>query len=153
MEISIRRMEMKDAAEVARLSSQFGYPATLDAVSLRLPALLASHVDWLWVAEAGGRVLGWIQATAMSRLESGAFVEITGLVVDEGHRSLGIGRRLVDAVLRLGEERSAPRVVVRSNVVRDRAHHFYLQIGFAEMKQQKVFEKRLDPQSDSKGQQ
>ena len=42
-----------------------------------------------------------------------------------------------------GKENGFERLVVRSNVMRNRAHGFYLKNGFEEKKQQKVFEKRI----------
>ena len=46
-----------------------------------------------------------------------------------------------------GKENGFERLVVRSNVMRNRAHGFYLKNGFAEKKQQKVFEKFLLPKA------
>jgi GNAT superfamily N-acetyltransferase len=148
MEISIRSVQIADAADVARLSAQFGYPAVETDVRAWLSLLLDSKADWVWVAMGDGRILAWIQATAMFRMESGKFLEITGLVVDESVRSLGIGGRMVLHVKEFGKASGFERLVVRSNISRIRAHQFYLKLGFAERKQQKVFEIAL--QSDAK---
>ena len=85
----------------------------------------------------------WMQATAMARLESGRFLEITGFVVDETQRSGGIGGKMLALVTDFGKENGFERLVVRSNVMRNRAQGFYLKNGFEERKQQKVFEKRI----------
>ncbi len=144
MEISIRSVQIADAADIARLSAQFGYPAAENEVKAWLSLLLDSKADWVWVAIGDGRILAWIQATAMFRMESGKFLEITGLVVDESVRSLGIGGRMVLHVKEFGKAFGFERLVVRSNISRIRAHQFYLKLGFAERKQQKVFEIALN---------
>jgi N-acetylglutamate synthase-like GNAT family acetyltransferase len=143
MEIILRPIEKRDAAEVARLSGQFGYPVTKEEMQMRLSEMLTSSTDWLWVAESNGQVVAWMQATAMARLESGRFLEITGFVVEETQRSGGIGGKMLALVTDFGKENGFERLVVRSNVIRNRAHGFYLKNGFEEKKQQKVFEKRI----------
>lgn len=133
-------MEMGDANAVAGLSAQFGYPTGTEDASKWVSAMLRSKVDAAWVAILGNEVVGWMQVTRMVRLESGEFAEITGLVVDESRRSQGIGRLLVAQARAWAQVQGLPRLVVRANVVRSRAHGFYLKVGFQEKKLQKVFE-------------
>jgi len=45
-------------------------------------------------------VVGWIQGPYTVPLETMAFVEITGLVVDVKHKKMNIGRKLIDEVLK-----------------------------------------------------
>ncbi|MEY3441917.1 MAG: hypothetical protein RLZZ519_198 [Bacteroidota bacterium] len=141
--MEIRLVELKDAAQVAIISGHFGHPASTEEMEARISYLLQSTVDWAWVADDQGQIVGWVQATKMMRLERDSFLEITGLVVDEARRSQGIGRELVAKVENFGRQKGLERLVVRSNVKRNRAHGFYLKHGFEEKKQQKVFEKRI----------
>lgn len=140
MEIVLRPATLADAPAVAKLSGHFGHPATADDMGHRLQLLMESDRDWAWVAEEAGQVVGWIQASRMLRLERGEFMEITGLVVDESLRSQGIGERLVRHAQAFAAEEGYTRLVVRSNVVRERAHGFYLRLGFTLLKQQCVFD-------------
>ena len=58
---SIRLAHDQDCAEIARLASQLGYPASGDAMRIRLQRLLASANDVVFVAEsAEGGLVGWI---------------------------------------------------------------------------------------------
>jgi GNAT superfamily N-acetyltransferase len=140
MEIIIRAVEAADATTVSTLAGQFGYPNTVEEVRFRIQALQGSATDFAWVAVEEGWIIGWIQITRMMRLESGEFVEITGLVVDETKRNLGVGATLVRFVKDYCRKQGITRLVVRSNVIRNQAHRFYLSNGFSEKKQQKVFE-------------
>jgi N-acetylglutamate synthase-like GNAT family acetyltransferase len=96
------------------------------------------------VAESEGKIVGWIQVSRMLRLESGEWAEITGLVVDADARGAHLGRRLVAKAQAWARAHKLPRLVVRANVVREGTHGFYLHLGFAEKKQQMVFELKGD---------
>jgi GNAT superfamily N-acetyltransferase len=69
--------------------------------------------------------------------------EITRLVVDSRSRSAGAGRLLVERGEQWARERGFAVIGVRSNVIRDRAHAFYLRLGYTITKSQKVFRKTL----------
>ena len=95
----IRRAVASDAAELARLTSQLGYPASEAAIHTRLMRMINSSDDCLLVAEvSSGELAGWIHGFLSQLLESDYRVEIGGLLVDERWRRNGIGRRLVRAV-------------------------------------------------------
>jgi GNAT superfamily N-acetyltransferase len=137
-------MRPEDAAEVAILSGQLGYPATTEMIARRF-RLCAGREDLIaLVAEdADGALLGWIQAHAEALLESDPTPVIGGLVVRDGARGRGIGRGLLEAVEAWATARGYPGIRVRSNVVRERAHRFYETHGYARTKTQHNFTKRL----------
>ena len=145
---AIRRAQTGDSEDLARLSTQLGYPMTSREAAQRL-AEIAGHADHaLFVAEARGRVVAWLQVSVSRIFESSRQAEIAGLVVEEKIRGLGIGTALVSAAERWARERQCSALRVRSNVIRERAHAFYRRSGFSEIKTQRVFEKLLadDPQ-------
>src|SRR6476619_751274 len=95
----VRRAVESDAAELARLTSQLGYPASADEIRARLSRMIGSADDCLFVVEdSGGELAGWIHGFLSQLLESDYRVEIGGLLVDERWRRSGLGRRLVEAV-------------------------------------------------------
>ncbi|MGD8328256.1 MAG: GNAT family N-acetyltransferase [Acidobacteriota bacterium] len=144
-EIRIRRAQSDDAESLAHLSGELGYPAAAAAVAQRLAVLLDRGDHAVLVAEsAEGRVLGWAHAFVAHRLESPSFAEIGGLVVSEGVRGQGIGRCLVAAAERWARNRGLGAIRVRSNVVREEAHAFYRRLGYENLKEQAVFRKSLD---------
>jgi GNAT superfamily N-acetyltransferase len=69
--------------------------------------------------------------------------EVNGLVVDETQRSAGTGAKLLQAAERWAAEKGCKSMSVRSNVVRERAHEFYLRNGYEHYKTQKAFRKYL----------
>ena len=145
MSVATRRARPEDSARLAALSTELGYPMSPDEAAGRL-AEISEHGDHaLLVAEADGRVSGWIQVSLPRIFETPTSAEIAGLVVDSETRGRGIGRLLVNAAVEWAGERGCLAVRVRSNVIRERAHAFYVREGFREIKTQKVLEKVLDP--------
>jgi GNAT superfamily N-acetyltransferase len=142
--VRVRSAVPADAAAVARLSGQLGYPVAAPALATRLHGLLASEEQAVYVAtDMQGHVVGWIQGAEQVLVESGARCEILGLVVDETVRGGGIGRQLVDAVERWALARGLSEVSVRSAVSRAESHPFYKQLGYERVKSQHVYRKRL----------
>ncbi len=139
-----RRATLRDAAVLARLSRELGYPVTAGEMRRRLRAILNSPADLVIVATGSrDRVVGWLQAHASCVVESGFRVEITGLVVSAKARRRGVGRSLVRAAEHWAAGLSAQTVVVRSNASRVESHSFYPALGYATAKTQVVYRKLL----------
>ena len=147
----IRAARVEDAAGIARLSGELGYPVDATDMRSRLVTVLASPSDMVRVYEEDGAVIGWLQAQASSSVESGLKVEITGLVVAGNARRAGVGRALVAEAERWARERSARTLVVRSNVRRAESHRFYPAAGFSLVKTQHVYSKPLSPEGADVG--
>ncbi len=128
---------------MAELSGQLGYPATVEQVERRLSQILGDQDQAVFVVETAGTVVGWIHIAVRHLLETGTQAEIAGLVVDESCRGEGVGRLLMGCAEQWARARGCPQVCVRSNVIRERAHAFYEQLGYRVIKSQKVFRKEL----------
>ncbi len=143
-EVTIRPARIQDADAIARLSDQLGYPASREEVEERLAHILGERDHAVYVAvSAQGEVVGWIHIYLCPLVEMALQAEIGGLVVEGRLRGRGIGQRLLERAERWAAERGCSAVMVRSNVVRERAHRFYARLGYRLMKTQRVFTKRL----------
>lgn len=141
---TLRRAERRDAAVIAALATDLGYPSDDATISRRLEALMRSDGDAIFVAETGGAtVTGWVHVTIARRLGSDGFAEICGLVVARDQRRRGIGRGLVARAGDWARSRSLSALRVRSNTVRSAAASFYTELGFERVKQQAVYHRRL----------
>jgi GNAT superfamily N-acetyltransferase len=144
----MRPVLLEDAYAISELSAQLGYQALPEAISQRIVQMTshagsrAAFVACLQDAQRT-EVAGWIEATLMHELQSGAFTLITGLVVSEAHRSLGIGKRLCTEIEVWSREQNVTKIRVTSRISRERAHRFYLREGFESIKTWEVFEKML----------
>lgn len=139
-----RPAHASDAAEIARLAAELGYPVDTGSMVARLDAVLGDPCGCVSVVDGNGHLAGWIAAERRLNLEVGERVEITGLVVDGRARRGGVGRALVGAVEAWAREQGMD-VVVRSNVQRQDSHPFYEGLGYTRQKSQHVYRKQLDP--------
>jgi GNAT superfamily N-acetyltransferase len=137
----IRDARVEDADAVAALCDELGYPisAAHAAAHLRDP-----RGAELILAERDGTVVGWIELATRRTVEFGDAAEIQAFVVTAKERGRAVGSRLLGAAEEWARARRLPRMRVRSNVIRARTHHFYLQRGYVERKRQVVFDKMLD---------
>jgi GNAT superfamily N-acetyltransferase len=143
--MEIRAARDTDAGAIAELSGQLGYPVAAAEMAERLARIASVGDGVVLVAEVDARVIGWLHVLSTYRVEYAPYAEIMGLVVDERHRSGGVGRALLEAAERWASEQGFDTGRVRSNVVRARAHEFYRRHGYEQQKQQAVFAKRVVP--------
>jgi GNAT superfamily N-acetyltransferase len=143
--LTIRKARLGDAYAVAELSGQLGYPTPEKDMADRLARLLRNpRFGTVLVAETSARqVIGWLHASVTPLLEVPLRAEVNGLIVAEGHRSASAGEKLLQAAERWAKGKGCDGMSVRSNVVRDRAHVFYLRNGYEHYKTQKAFRKKL----------
>ena len=139
----IRNACANDAATIADLLAQLGYPdTTTDDARRRLTGLIDRRDHAVFVEE-DGRVTGVIHVCITETLEHEPRGEIRALVVDKAVRGSGCGARLVEAAEQWARDRGATKMRVRSNIQRDRARTFYQRHGYAVTKIQSVFDKTL----------
>ena len=143
VEIFVRKAEIMDVESISQLSDQLGYLSTNDAIKNRLSEILKNKDNCVFVACEGKTIAGWILGFYTLRVESDPLIEIGGLVVSENYRKKGIGKILVDEVVKWAKLRKCNQVRVRCNVLRIESHKFYENIGFELKKEQKVFNKQL----------
>jgi len=141
--LTLRTPTSNDAARLAALSTELGYPADPERIRARLTRLLDRADHCLRLAEASGETIGWVHAHEQCVLEAEPWCEIVGLVVDANHRGHGAGRTLVADVEHWARGRGLETLKVRSNVVRLESHPFYQRLGFERFKSQHVYRKTL----------
>jgi len=139
----IRRAQISDAAEMARLAEQLGYPMTVAEMKERLSALLPSERHCIAVVASGERLLGRVHVEHRSSIEAGDRAEIMGLVVDSSARRRGVGRDLVEYAESWARSRGLAALTVRSNAARELSHPFYAALGYSRDKTQHVYSKAL----------
>jgi GNAT superfamily N-acetyltransferase len=142
--LKIRRAKSADAAQLAVLTGQLGYPATAAQMRTRLRKIQPASQNAVFVADsAKDGVIGWLHVSREALLECDVRAEVNGLVVAEGQRSLGAGARLLAAAEDWARKHGCKGMSVRSNIIRERAHKFYERHGYEHYKTQKSFRKPL----------
>ena len=110
--------------------------------------MLAAPDQAVFVAEIDAIVIGWVHVFANWYVESERFAEIGGLVVDERWRGKGVGGQLMQRAEVWAREDHIFIIRLRSNVIRETAHQFYINLGYSHEKNQKVFTKKLSRQDE-----
>ena len=136
----IRPLVEADAAAVAALATELGYPNEIEAIRGRIGSIAESDL-MLVAADANDKPVGFIQAHPVCIIEVGLRVEILGLVVSSTARRKGIARMLIAEVERWAKNMGVETVSVRSNTKRTEAHIFYPAMGYKNIKTQAVYEK------------
>ena len=141
--LTIREITAGDAETVAELTAQLGYERTAPDIAEWIAGLSSMHNrQAAFVACLGTEVVGWIEVSIERRLQSPAFGLIGGLVVRQGHRNLGIGRKLCERAEAWSWDQGVAALRVTSRSTRADAHRFYLRDGYAQVKTSAVFEKK-----------
>ena len=131
MSISVRRAAEADAAAIAALSTQLGYPSEVGQAAERLHALQEQRDIRAFVAEQGGEVIGFVGLMVFPAFHrDGLHGYVTALVVDEKVRGSGAGRALMQAAEAWFAERGVKRVNLTTGLHREEAHEFYGKLGY-----------------------
>lgn len=139
---SVREALPSDAQRIASLSLQLGYEVPLTHVERFMKTLRESEALFVAVVPRAG-VVGWVSLAESHTLTSSARAEIHGLVVEDEFRGHGIGRALVAAAEAWARRRGCTSLRLLSNVIRERAHDFYRDLGYDVLKSEYVFQKTL----------
>ena len=141
--LTVREIALDDAVAVAELSGQLGYETSSSEMTQRIHTILPLRSHVALVACLAGSVVGWIEAEVVHHLQSAPYALITGLVVKDGVRSSGVGKRLCNEVEQWSRQHGLSLLRVTSRSTREGAHRFYLREGFVQTKTSLVFEKVL----------
>jgi len=135
--VTVRRATVGDARGIARVhvrSWREAYvhvfsPHLLESLDVDTRAARWKHIIGggveVWVAESGGKVVGWASAGQARDQAGPAPVELMGIYVLRDHYGSGAGQRLLDAAL---GDSAAYLWVLADN---PRAQAFYRRNGFA----------------------
>jgi N-acetylglutamate synthase-like GNAT family acetyltransferase len=131
--VELREARATDAARIAELLGQLGYPTTQQAVLRRLDRLARSEADTTWVAEHDGVLVGLVGIHVSPSLErEGDVAKVSEIVVDEHHRGSGVGAFLMAAAEDEARRRGCVLLFLTTAEHRADAHAFYRELGFEE---------------------
>jgi GNAT superfamily N-acetyltransferase len=133
MDIEIREAASEDAAALALLLDQLGYPSTQEDVKRRLVCLTSTGSDKCLVALGDGEVVGMAAVHVSATLVDDDLVaKLSAIVVDRRHRRLGIGQALLSAIEQHARRLGCSLIFLTTADRRVGAHAFYRGIGFEE---------------------
>ena len=129
--VTIRTAVMADAADIALLLGQLGYPMDVMEASRRLEEISTSDADKILVVESGREVTAVASLHFMAYFHRGELLcKITAFVVKDGYRGQGIGSALLARIEQKARERGCQRMELTSATGRQQAHTFYEGKGY-----------------------
>ena len=143
----IRKAEMKDYLDIARLSGVLGYPISESIVKNNMSRILNDEKQEFLVFDNGNQVVGFIEAETYDTVYSKEIMfNVLGLVVDdqEQGQGQGIGAQLLSALEENAKARGINVIRLNSGVQRHEAHQFYEHQGYTSNHSQKRFLKVLE---------
>jgi GNAT superfamily N-acetyltransferase len=141
--VELRPARVEDAARIAELLGQLGYPASPDEAARRLQVVNDSDADEVWVAERGDTIVGLVAIHVSAALEyDGDVAKVGAIVVDEAARRQGVGEQLMAVAEREARRRGCVLLFLTTAERRKDAHAFYRGLGFDETGRR--FAKELD---------
>ncbi|MGW4467871.1 GNAT family N-acetyltransferase [Micromonospora sp. NPDC004704] len=121
----------EDAAGVAVLLGQLGYPIDGAAVRERLTYWLGDEASVLLGADDDGELVGVAALHVCPILEgTGKFGRVVALVVDDRYRGQGVGRSLMAEIEKRAYAAGCILMEVTSGGHRESAHRFYAVLGY-----------------------
>jgi GNAT superfamily N-acetyltransferase len=127
--VTIRDADPADAAQVAELLGELGYP--VDEAEAR--RRLERGTERVLVAADGDRLLGLgAVATSSNITTERPLARLTALVVRPDARRTGVGRRLLDEAIALARTGGCAGLELTSSLrpEREASHRFYAAYGF-----------------------
>jgi len=146
----IRFASTDDAAAIAALVESYWQFESIEGFDrLRIATLLEQLISEpqrgaCWVAEADGRLAGYLLAVFVFSLEHGGLMaEIDEVFVSDEFRSAGLGSLLVTRAERDLAERGMVRLQLQLGVHNESARRFYQRHGFLRRAGYELFDKAL----------
>ncbi|ALC91769.1 acetyltransferase [Bacillus sp. FJAT-18017] len=139
--LNIHKSVIAEGLYLTPVSDEFTRTVEEQRDSLR--KLVASDREIMIVAEAAGKVVGWVVFYAHQRKRM-AHTGYMGIVIQDGYRNLGIGKMLVKALLDWAEQNPMiEKVCLAVFSTNYRAISLYRSMGFIE-EGRKIKEYKMD---------
>ena len=128
--VSVRPATAADAARIASLFTDEGYPAAASAIDARLTRFEAAGGQVL-VAEDAAELLGFVAVHVMPRFEhDDTIARVLALVVDAGARGRGVGHALMAEADGVARAASAAFIEVTAAHHRPEARQLFESLGY-----------------------
>lgn len=133
LNITLRNFILIDIESLATLTTELGYPTTIEDMTSRMSEILQQPNSKTIVAELHGQIVGFMGMSKNLSWESNnCSLRIQALVVSEEYRKLGVGKALIDFAESYAKEIKAKSLILNCGNRYDReiAHRFYTALGF-----------------------
>ena len=132
--VIVRKANVNDVPQLIPLIAQLGYPPELEFMRNRFESFISNDGYGVAVAEQSDKIVGWIAwSKSMLFVLPKVRLRIEGIVIDNGYRRQGIGKKLMHFVEDIAKKISPCVIDLTSGLRRkkDGSHEFYKALGYA----------------------
>jgi GNAT superfamily N-acetyltransferase len=133
MHFTIRKSTEKDFEKIFPLFEQLWPNKELDKKELRIVFNrgVNSDTDELLCLVSSNEIIGFCAYAIVNNLWQAGYISyMYAMVVDEKHRGKGFGTILIKEAIKDSKTRGLKRLELDSGFHREKAHEFYLKLGF-----------------------
>lgn len=125
-------VEMLTDDEIGQTREDFKIPLPSSYVQAFEKIIADPNQELIAVIDEQGEVIGTMQLTFIQYLtyKGGIRAQIEAVRIKKGQRGLGIGKQMILWAIERAKERKAHLVQLTSDKKRDKAIHFYKELGF-----------------------
>lgn len=125
-------VEMLTDDEIGQTREDFKIPLPNSYVQAFEKIIADPNQELIAVIDEQGEVIGTMQLTFIQYLtyKGGIRAQIEAVRIKKGQRGLGIGKQMILWAIERAKERKAHLVQLTSDKKRDKAIHFYEELGF-----------------------
>ena len=133
MDVTIRKATETDFDKVYPLFEQLWPNKELDKNALKIVFNrgINSDTDELLCLDFSGELIGFCAYAIVNNLWQAGYISyMYAMVVDEKHRGKGFGTMLIQESIKSSKEKGLKRLELDSGFHREKAHEFYVKLGF-----------------------
>lgn len=130
-EIIIKKLESKEEMLLAYPIIRQRYPHIDSAAYEKQLGEMIEMNDFKIVAAFfGDKIVGIAGYWILRMLYCGRYIQVSSFIVDEEKRGLGIGKKILDEIAKIGQELKCEKVVLDSYTENKRSHALYFKENF-----------------------
>lgn len=133
MDVEIRKVTENDFEKVYPLFEQLWPNKELDKDALRtvFNRGVCSNTDELFCLDYSNEVIGFCAYAIVNNLWQAGYISyMYAMVVDEKYRGKGFGTMLINEAIQNSKNKGLKRLELDSGFHREKAHEFYMKLGF-----------------------
>jgi N-acetylglutamate synthase-like GNAT family acetyltransferase len=132
-EFTIREAVVTDAYLITDLLKELGYSNSVEFVLSEITELAGSNKDFVLVAEADGKVIGFAYMHIMELFfKPGSRGRVMAIAVSNESKRFGVGRKLMMSLEAIARDAACVDIEIASAIYRKDAHAFFKSLGYAE---------------------
>ncbi len=129
--ITVKKLQSKQEMLLAYpLIRQIYKDMDLNTYSAKVDEMMAMNNYKMVAAFDGNKMVGAAGYWVLLLLYCGKYIQISNFVVDQDHRNLGVGEKIIDYVEEIGKDLGCEKFALDAYTENKKSHSLYFRKGF-----------------------